>query len=103
MTDQRHRQVDDAARQAAGVHELAGKDEEGHRHENEVVGSVDGVLGDQLRIEHSHVQHQRNAANHQGKGDRHAERHGAEQRSEKNGNDHVNLLLAQRSPEGAPC
>ena len=79
MSDQCHRQIDDAARQTAGVHEFAGKHEERDGHQHEVVGAVDGVLRDQLRVEHVHVQHQRDAADHQREGDWHAKRHGAEQ------------------------
>ena len=65
VADPGHRHGDDPPRHAAGVHEFAGQHEEGDGHQNEVVGAVDGVLRDQLRIEHVHVQHQCDAADHQ--------------------------------------
>ena len=67
-------------RQAAGVHDLAGQHEERHRQQREAVGAVDEVLRQDLGVEHVQVPHQRDAADQQRERDRHAERHGAEQR-----------------------
>ena len=41
VADQRQREVDDALRQAADVHDLAGQHEERHRQQREAVGAVD--------------------------------------------------------------
>ncbi len=49
VAHQRQREVDDAARQAADVHDLAGQHEEGHGQQREAVGAVDQVLRQDLR------------------------------------------------------
>ncbi len=49
MADEGQRHIDDAARQAAGVHDLAGQHEERHGHQREAVGPVDDVLRDDLQ------------------------------------------------------
>jgi hypothetical protein len=98
VADQGHGELHDAARQAAGVHDLAGQHEEGHGQQREAVGAFDGVLREDLRVEHVHVPHQRGAAGEQREGDRHAERHGAEQRPQEDGDGHVATF---RPPPGA--
>ena len=75
-------------RQSAGVHDLAGEDEERHGHQRKAVGAVDQVLRDDLRVHHVEVVHQRHAADQQRERDRHAERHRAEQRDEEDGDGH---------------
>jgi hypothetical protein len=55
VADHRERHVDDAPRQAAGVHDLAGQHEEGHGQQREAVGAVDQVLRQDLRVEHVQV------------------------------------------------
>ena len=62
VADERQRDVDDALRQAADVHDLAGQHEERHRHQREAVGAVDHVLREDLRVEDVEVPHQRDAA-----------------------------------------
>jgi hypothetical protein len=91
VAHQRQRHVDDALRQAAGVHDLAGEHEERHRHEREAVGAVDEVLRDDLRIHHVEVIHQGDAADEQRERDRHADRHGTQQREQEDGNGHGDL------------
>ena len=55
VADQRQREVDDAPRQAADVHDLAGQHEERHRQQREAVGAVDHVLRQDLGVEHVQV------------------------------------------------
>ena len=57
--------------------------------QRKAVGAVDDVLGDDLRIEHVQRMHQRDAADDQRKCDRHAQRHGAEQREGEDGERHA--------------
>ena len=89
MPDKGKRHVDDAARQAARVHDLAGEHEERHRHERKAVGPVDDVLRDDLRVEDVELIHQRDAADDQRERDRHAERHGAQQRQREHRDCHA--------------
>ncbi|OMP13249.1 hypothetical protein COLO4_02012 [Corchorus olitorius] len=92
MADQRNRKVDDAARQTAGIHQFTGQDEEGNGEQREGIGAGDHVLGDDRRIEHAHVPHQHDAAEHQRKGNGNADGHGAEKRADKNQKCHVSAL-----------
>ncbi len=75
MTNQRHRKVDNPARQATGIHHLAGKHEERHRKQGKTVGSFNDVLREDLRVEHAEMPHQRGAAEQQGECDGHTQRH----------------------------
>jgi hypothetical protein len=84
---QRH--IDDAARQAADVHQLAGEEEEGHRQERIAVGAVDQVLRQDLRVEHAELPHQRGPAHQQGERDRDADRHRREQRADEDEDRHT--------------
>ena len=99
MADQRQGEVDDPLRQAAGVHDLAGEHEERHRHEREAVGAVDDVLGDDLGVEHVELQHQGDAAEQQRVGDRHAQRHRTQERSQKDQDDHRRPLTGSWSAD----
>ena len=56
------------------------------------VGAVDDVLRDDLRIEDIELNHQRDAADDQREGDRHAERHGAQQRQREDRDRHASRL-----------
>ena len=99
MPDEGQRHVDDAARQAARVHDLAGEHEERHRHQRKAVGPVDDVLRDDLRVEDVELIHQRDAADDQRERDRHAERHGAQQRQREHRDCHAMArLTALRIP-----
>ena len=97
MPDQGHGEGDDAARQAAGVHDLAGQHEERHGQQRKAVGAFGGVLRQDLRIEHVQVPHQRRAAQQQRERDRHPQRHGAEQRPEEDGDGHAGSPLPPRT------
>ena len=88
MAHQRQGNVHDALGQAARVHDLAGQHEERHRQEWEAVGAVDDVLGDDLGVEQIHVVHQGDAADEQGVGDRHSDRHGAEKGADEDRDGH---------------
>ncbi|MNY22302.1 hypothetical protein D3C86_1559020 [compost metagenome] len=79
MAEQRHRQGDDAPRQAAGVHQLAGEHEERDRQQREAVGTADQVLREDLRIETVQLDHQGDTGQHQGEGHRDAHGHGTQQ------------------------
>ncbi len=103
VADRGQRDVDDALREAAGVHDLAGQHEERHRHQRKAVGTVDQVLRDDLRVEDVEVIHQRDAAEQQRVRDRHADRHAAEEREQENGDGHGDLslfVLPGRVPPG---
>ena len=88
VAHQRQGNVHDALGQAARVHDLAGQHEERHRQEWEAVGAVDDVLCDDLGVEQIHVVHQGDAADEQGVGDRHSDRHGAEKRADEDRDGH---------------
>src|SRR5439155_18364444 len=62
--------------------------EERHGQQREAVGALDGVLREDLRVEHPHVPHQRGAAGEQRERDRDAQCHGAQQRAQENGDGH---------------
>src|SRR5262245_2025906 len=80
MTDRRERDIYDALGEATLVHDLACEHEERDRHQRKAIGAIDDVLCDDLRVEDVQPVHQRDAANDQGKCNRHSERHRAEQR-----------------------
>ena len=88
MTDDRQCQVDDSARQSADVHDLAGQHEERDRQQRKTVGTIDQILGEDLRIEEPQVPHQRHAADQQRKCNRDADCHRAEQGAEKDEDGH---------------
>jgi hypothetical protein len=81
--------IDDAPGQPSLVHDLAGEHEERNGHQRKAVGAIDDVLRHDLRIEHVDRAHQCDAADDQREGDRHAQRHGAEQRKGKDRDGHV--------------
>ena len=89
VADHHQRHVDDAPRQAADVHHLAGEQEEGHREQRVAVGAVDQVLRQDLRVEHPELPHQRRAADEQGERDRDADRHRREQRADEDEERHT--------------
>jgi len=93
MSDKGERHIYDAARQTACVHDFAGEHEERHRHERKAVGPVDDVLRDDLRVEDIELIHQRDTADDQRKRDRHAERHGAQQRQREHRDRHAKAPL----------
>ena len=74
------RQVDDASRDAARVHQLARKNEERDRQELVAVGTVDQVLRHDLGVEQPEHEHQREAGGEQRKGDGDPHRNGDEER-----------------------
>jgi hypothetical protein len=92
MADERAGELDDALRQPAGVHELAGEDEERHGHQHEVVGTADGVLRDDLGVELIELQHDADAGHEQCEGDRHADGDGGDENAEKDQRAHWTTL-----------
>ena len=88
MADEGKGNVDDALRQAAGIHNLTGENEERHGDEDEAVSAVENVLCDDLGIEDVEIEHQRDAAEQQGVGDRHADGHGPQERTDEDCNRH---------------
>jgi hypothetical protein len=94
VADPGHGHVDDAAAQAAGVHELAGQQEEWHRQQREVVGAVHEALRQDLAVKRGqcaggrHETHQRQATDQQRIGNGHANGHGAQQAEHKDGDGH---------------
>ncbi len=103
---QRERHVDDAFRQAAGVHDLACQQEERGGHQREAVGAGDEVLRDDLRVHHVELVHERDAAHEQRERDRHSERHGAQKREQEDGDGHDGLrqrFLPADDPGPASC
>ena len=81
--------VDDPARQATCVHDLACEHEEWNRHKRKTVGPVDDVLRDYLRVKNVELIHQSDAADDQRECDRHAECHGAQQRQREHRDCHA--------------
>ena len=106
VADHRERHVDDALRQPADVHDLAGQQEERHRQQREAVGAFDQVLRQDLRVEKLEMPHQSHAAHQQRVGDRDAEGHGAEQGAEKDrdgqGFSSVPLTITRSASESRP-
>ena len=102
VADQRQREIDDPLGQPAGVHQLAGEQEERDRQQHERVGAVEDLLRDDLAVVDAEVRHQRDAADDQRERDRHADRHGAHQRHEEDGDGHrdsgSSCRLAHSSP-----
>jgi hypothetical protein len=96
MADGNQGDIDDALREAPLVHEFARQHEERDGHQRKAVGAIDDVLRHDLGIEHPDRAHQCDTADDQGKGDRHAQRHGAEQREGKDRDGHI---LRSRDPE----
>ena len=88
MPNQAQRHVDDAAGEPAGIHELPGQHEEWCGQQNEVIGSVDQVLGDQLRVEDPQVPHHGRPGQKKRKSDGHAECHEPHQAAQKNQHGH---------------
>ncbi len=88
MTDTGDCEIYDAPRQSAGVHQFTGENKERDGEEREGIGARDHVLSDDLGIEHAHVPHEHDAAEHQREGDRHADCHGAEQRNDEDDKGH---------------
>src|SRR5690606_14726954 len=82
-------EINDAARQAARIHKLTSQNEKGDCQKGERVHASNHILGDDLRIEHSHVPHENDTTEHKGEGDRNADSHGAEERSDKYYKRHV--------------
>jgi hypothetical protein len=74
------RHGDDAPRDAAGIHQLAGQDEERHRQQREAVSAGLKILSQQLHVPEIQVPHQHRAGEQQREGDGHAKGHEAQQR-----------------------
>ncbi|MGY4365229.1 hypothetical protein ACVW1A_001294 [Bradyrhizobium sp. LB1.3] len=68
----------------------------GNGHQRKAVRAVDDVLRHDLRVEHVDRAHQGDAADEERKGDRHAQRHGAEQRERKDGDRHGVIQVTRR-------
>ena len=103
MTDERDCKVDDAAGQAAGIHQFASQDEKGNGKQGEGVRARDHVLGNDGGVEHAHVPHEHDAAEHQRERDGNANRHGSQQRADKNEKCHgISAPKAVRSSDSRP-
>lgn len=89
MTEEGLRQVDDAPRQAARVHQLAGQHEEGHGQQRKAVDAGQHVLRQQLGVEEVEMPHQRDRGQHQGEGDGRTQRHGDEEHDEEDQDAHA--------------
>ena len=89
VPDEGECEIDDPSRQTTDIHHLAGKDEQRRGEKRKAVGSVDDVLGQDLRIEHLQLPHQRDAGREQREGDRDAEQHRGDERQEKDGERHA--------------
>ena len=88
MPQQRHGEVDDADREATGIHDRAREHKKRHGQQRKAVGALDHVLRQDLGVEHVHVPHQRGATQQQGKRDRHTQGHGGEQGTQEDGDGH---------------
>ena len=62
MSHQRHGKGDNPLGNASGIHQLSSQDEEGYRHQREVVRSINKGGCQYLCIEHIHLHQQTHAA-----------------------------------------
>jgi hypothetical protein len=83
VPDDRHGHAHDALGEAAGIHDLAGEEEERNRHQREGRRAVDQVLRDDLRVDDVELEHQRHGGQQDGEGDRYADEHAERERSEE--------------------
>ena len=65
VAHQRECKIDNAPRQAAGIHHLAGEHEKRHRQQRKTVRAIDDVLRQDLRVKHVQVPHQCGATQEQ--------------------------------------
>ena len=103
MADAGNCELDDALGKAAGIHQLAGQNEEGDRQQGKCVSARDHVLGDDLAVEHAHVKHEGNATEHQRKCHRYANGHGTEQRDDKDDKGHQARSTSFSTPWCSPA
>src|SRR5882672_3967147 len=82
------RKTDDALGDAAGVHQLAGQHEKWNGQQREAVGTFEQLLRQDRGVELPLCRHQRQRAHQQRERDRHAKRHGTEQRERENRDRH---------------
>ena len=87
VADAGDREFDDAFRQATGIHQFAGQEEERDGRSVKVLAPVTICLADDLRVEDAHPGHQHDAAEHQREGDRNPHRQSCETSAEKDAED----------------
>ena len=89
VADEHAGRVDDAARDAAGIHQLAGQHEQRHGHQREAVGAGQHVLRQDLGIEEIQLEHHGDRAEQQREGDGHAQGDQPQQHDQEDGQDHL--------------